>query len=146
MCFIPASNGYVAYECIPGISRPPESEVWYYRRWILPSRLIDYGFHAPTMSFGRRHADGRAEQSPKARRSWIALLMRCWVSVRNGAGRQRCSGQRKITSGECPHIQTELAARVVSTRTSREVAVSPTQSTRDSKYWPTVKRLDDVLR
>lgn len=42
-----------------------------------------------------------------------------------------------------PHIQTELAAEW-SHPYSREVAVFLTQSTRDNKYWPTVKRLDDV--
>lgn len=59
----------------------------------------------------------------------------------------------RVSSGEwtladnplvnAPHIQAELVANWEHAY-SRELAVFPTESTRENKYWPTVKRLDDV--
>ena len=42
-----------------------------------------------------------------------------------------------------PHVQTELAGEWPH-RYSRELAVFPTAQTKANKYWPAVKRLDDV--
>ncbi len=78
----------------------------------------------------------------KAKWNWIALSTRCWLSAQKST---------KVKAGvwplednplvNAPHIQNELVAEWAHPY-SREVAVFPAGVA--DKYWPTVKRLDDV--
>ena len=60
-------GGLVAHECI--LDLRPLTEATGVTVDDVAKRLIDYGFHAPTMSLpGRRHADGRADGERGPRR------------------------------------------------------------------------------
>ena len=135
-------NGYVAHECILDI-RPLKAKFGI-TEMDIAKRLIDYGFHAPTMSFpvgGTLMVEPTESESQTELDRFIDAMLGIRAEMeRVGSGEWTAEDNPLVNA---PHIQTELAAEW-SHPYSREVAVFPTQSTRDNKYWPMVKRLDDV--
>ncbi|MEM9159233.1 MAG: aminomethyl-transferring glycine dehydrogenase, partial [Verrucomicrobiota bacterium] len=108
-------------------------------------RLMDYGFHAPTMSWP---VPGTMMIEPTESESREECDKLCDALI------QIKSEMLRIQSGEWPQDDNPLknaphtSARIVSENWSspysREEAAFPTQATRDSKYWPTVARVDNV--
>ena len=135
-------NGYVAHECILDI-RPLKAKFGI-TEMDIAKRLIDYGFHAPTMSFpvgGTLMVEPTESESQTELDRFIDAMLGIRAEMeRVGSGEWTAEDNPLVNA---PHIQTELAAEWTHPY-SREVAVFPTQATRDNKYWPTVKRLDDV--
>ena len=133
-------QGHVAHECILDIR--PLKEKSGISEMDIAKRLIDYGFHAPTMSFP---VAGTLMVEPTESESLHELdrFIEAMLAIRGEI--------EKVIAGEwpaednplvnAPHTQQELAAEW-SHCYSRELAVFPAGS--DNKYWPTVKRLDDV--
>ncbi|QOL13357.1 aminomethyl-transferring glycine dehydrogenase [Dickeya dianthicola] len=130
----------VAHECILDIR--PLKESTGISEMDVAKRLIDYGFHAPTMSFP---VAGTLMIEPTESESKVELdrFIDAMLAIRGEIDR--------VAAGEwphednplvnAPHTQTELAADW-SHPYSRELAVFPAGQTH--KYWPAVKRLDDV--
>ncbi|AYC17585.1 Glycine dehydrogenase (decarboxylating) [Dickeya dianthicola] len=130
----------VAHECILDIRPLKESSG--ISEMDVAKRLIDYGFHAPTMSFP---VAGTLMIEPTESESKVELdrFIDAMLAIRGEIDR--------VAAGEwphednplvnAPHTQTELAADW-SHPYSRELAVFPAGQTH--KYWPVVKRLDDV--
>ncbi len=108
-------------------------------------RLMDYGFHAPTMSWP---VAGTMMIEPTESESKAELDRLCdaLISIK--------SEMELIESGKWPVDDNPLknaphtASRVVSDDWShpysREIAAFPSTSSRESKYWPTVSRVDNV--
>ncbi|MDX7999696.1 aminomethyl-transferring glycine dehydrogenase [Xenorhabdus sp. Reich] len=135
-------GGYVAHECILDIR--PLKEEFGISEMDIAKRLIDYGFHAPTMSFP---VAGTLMVEPTESESKVEIdrFINAMLAIREEIS--------KVAKGEwslednplvnAPHIQTELVSDWGHAY-SREIAVFPTAETKANKYWPTVKRLDDV--
>ncbi|PHI32152.1 aminomethyl-transferring glycine dehydrogenase [Budvicia aquatica] len=135
-------DGLVAHECILDI-RPLKEECGI-TEMDIAKRLIDYGFHAPTMSFP---VAGTLMVEPTESESKAELdrFIEAMLAIRNEI--------RRVQAGEwplddnplvnAPHIQTELVQEWLHPY-SRDLAVFPSQAVLNNKYWPTVKRLDDV--
>lgn len=136
------NDGLVAHECILDI-RPLKEECGI-TEMDIAKRLIDYGFHAPTMSFPVA-GTLMVEPTESESKSELDRFIEAMLAIRNEI--------RRVQSGEwplddnplvnAPHIQTELVQEW-SHPYSRDLAVFPSQSVLHNKYWPTVKRLDDV--
>ncbi len=109
-------------------------------------RLMDYGFHAPTMSWP---VPGTMMIEPTESESLEELDRLCdaLISIK--------SEMERIANGEWPNDDNPLknaphtSNRVVSDNWnrpySRELAAFPTTWTRNYKYWPTVARVDNVF-
>lgn len=135
-------DGYVAHECIVDL-RPIKKDTGI-SELDIAKRLIDYGFHAPTMSFP---VAGTLMIEPTESESLVEIdrFVDAMLAIRNEID--------KVANGEwtlednplvnAPHVQTELVAQWEHAY-SRELAVFPTAATKANKYWPAVKRLDDV--
>ncbi len=135
-------DGYVAHECILDIR--PLKEAFGISEMDIAKRLIDYGFHAPTMSFP---VAGTLMVEPTESESKVEIdrFIDAMLAIREEI--------IKVARGEwplednplvnAPHVQTELISDWDHAY-SREIAVFPTVETKVNKYWPTVKRLDDV--
>jgi len=133
-------DGHVAHECILDIR--PLKEQTGISELDIAKRLIDYGFHAPTMSFP---VAGTLMVEPTESESKVELdrFIDAMLSIRAEIDR--------VVAGEwpaqdnplvnAPHTQTEIVGDWQRPY-SRELAVFPAGSA--NKYWPTVKRLDDV--
>jgi glycine dehydrogenase len=138
------SNGRVAHECIIDI-RPIQDESGVTVDDIA-KRLIDYGFHAPTMSFP---VPGTLMIEPTESESLAELDRFC------AAMKQIRAEIDSIIKGELPKDDNPLhnaphTADMVSTDDwqhayDRELAVYPLDSLRDNKYWPPVGRVDNVF-
>ncbi len=138
------SNGRVAHECIIDV-RPIQDESGVTVDDIA-KRLIDYGFHAPTMSFP---VPGTLMIEPTESESLAELERFC------AAMKQIRAEIDSVIKGELPKDDNPLhnaphTADMVATEDwqhayNRELAVYPLASLRDNKYWPPVGRVDNVF-
>ncbi|MDR2111702.1 MAG: aminomethyl-transferring glycine dehydrogenase, partial [Candidatus Accumulibacter sp.] len=135
-------NGRVAHECIFDI-RPIKAATGV-AEIDIAKRLMDYGFHAPTVSFpvaGTIMVEPTESESKAELDRFIAAM----ISIREEI--------RKIEQGawpadnnplkHAPHTQADIVAEW-DRPYSREEAVFPLPWVRDNKFWPSVNRIDDV--
>ncbi len=137
-------GGRVAHECILDI-RPLKQSSGIGEEDIA-KRLMDYGFHAPTMSFpvpGTLMIEP-TESEPKAELDrFVAAMLgirREIQEVQDGLIAAADSPLR-----HAPHTQDDLMAAEWERAYSREVAAFPTKQQRSWKYWPSVNRVDNVF-
>ncbi len=134
-------NGRVAHECIVELRHLKD----YATVDDVAKRLMDFGFHAPTMSFP---VPGTLMIEPTESESLVELDRFCeaMIAIR--------SEIQEIQDGKLSHEDSPLAhaphtAEVVLTERwerpySREQAAFPSSFTRESKFWPFVGRIDNV--
>ncbi|RPH25305.1 aminomethyl-transferring glycine dehydrogenase [Buttiauxella warmboldiae] len=133
-------SGHVAHECILDI-RPLKEETGI-SELDIAKRLIDFGFHAPTMSFP---VAGTLMVEPTESESKLELdrFIDAMLTIRTEIDRV-ARGEWPLEDNplvNAPHTQDEIVADWTHPYT-RELAVFP--AGHGNKYWPTVKRLDDV--
>ncbi|MEO9197763.1 MAG: glycine dehydrogenase (aminomethyl-transferring), partial [Antricoccus sp.] len=133
-------SGIVAHECILDIRPLTKSSGITVDD--VAKRLIDYGFHAPTMSFP---VAGTLMVEPTESENLAELdrFIEAMISIRAEA--------EKVESGEwdsadnplvnAPHTALSIAQDWQHPY-SRETAAYPTLATRQAKYWPPVRRID----
>jgi glycine dehydrogenase len=136
-------GGFVAHECIVDI-RHIEAETDVTNEDIA-KRLIDYGFHAPTMSFP---VAGTLMIEPTESESLAELdrFVEAMISIRAEIDRVG-SGQVPIEHSvlrNAPHPAEDLLGDEWDRPYTREQAAYPVQSLRDAKYWPPVSRIDNA--
>jgi glycine dehydrogenase len=111
----------------------------------IAKRLQDYGFHAPTMSWpvaGTLMVEPtESEARPELDRFCDAMIaIRLEIAAIAEGRMDRADNPLK----NAPHTMTEIAAETWSHPYSRDQAVFPLPWVRASKYWPPVKRVDNV--
>ncbi|MBU2971829.1 aminomethyl-transferring glycine dehydrogenase [Pseudoalteromonas sp. C2R02] len=136
------ANGRVAHECIIDL-RPIKAETGV-TEVDMAKRLMDYGFHAPTMSFP---VAGTFMIEPTESESKVELdrFIEAMVSIRNEV--------TKVGSGEwaadnnplhnAPHTLADITDTWERPYSIAE-AVFPVPAAAANKFWPTVNRIDDV--
>ncbi|MDE1254541.1 aminomethyl-transferring glycine dehydrogenase [Vibrio aestuarianus] len=137
------TNGRVAHECIIDI-RPLKEETGISEEDIA-KRLMDYGFHAPTMSFP---VAGTLMVEPTESEDLAELDRFCdaMIAIREEMNKVK-SGEWSLEDNplvNAPHTQADLSSDEWAHPYSREVACFPSRQTKASKYWPTVNRVDNV--
>ncbi|MDG3085657.1 aminomethyl-transferring glycine dehydrogenase [Vibrio hannami] len=137
------SNGRVAHECIIDI-RPLKEETGISEEDIA-KRLMDYGFHAPTMSFP---VAGTLMVEPTESEDLEELDRFCdaMISIREEMNKVK-SGEWPLEDNplvNAPHTQADVTESNWEHPYSRELAFFPSKQVRASKYWPTVNRVDNV--
>ncbi|NWA39449.1 aminomethyl-transferring glycine dehydrogenase [Pseudomonas reactans] len=133
-------DGRVAHECILDI-RPLKESVGI-SEMDIAKRLIDFGFHAPTMSFpvaGTLMVEPTESESKVEIDRFVDALLAIRAEIDRVAKGEWPLEDNPLVNA--PHVQAELVSEW-SHPYSRELAVFPAGS--DNKYWPSVKRLDDV--
>ncbi|MDU6080066.1 MAG: aminomethyl-transferring glycine dehydrogenase [Pantoea sp.] len=134
-------DGRVAHECILDIR--PLKEQTGISELDIAKRLIDYGFHAPTMSFpvaGTLMVEPTESESKIELDRFIDAMLSIRMEIDRVADGEWPAEDNPLVNA--PHTQVEIVGEW-SHPYSRELAVFPAGS--DNKYWPTVKRLDDVF-
>ncbi len=135
--------GYVAHECI--LDLRPLKETSGVTAEDVAKRLMDYGFHAPTLSFpvaGTLMVEPTESEDLKE----IDRFIDAMISIRKEIG--------KIENGtwpqdnnplkHAPHTAASVVAAEWTKPYSRELAAFPTAALKVSKYWPTTGRVDNV--
>ncbi|WP_380180356.1 aminomethyl-transferring glycine dehydrogenase [Kalamiella sp. sgz302252] len=133
-------DGRVAHECILDIR--PLKEQTGISELDIAKRLIDYGFHAPTMSFpvaGTLMVEPTESESKVELDRFIDAMLAIRMEIDRVAEGEWPADDNPLINA--PHTQKEIVGEWSHPYT-RELAVFPAGS--DNKYWPTVKRLDDV--
>jgi glycine dehydrogenase len=136
------AQGLVAHECIlefrPWKQHGIEVED-------VAKRLIDYGYHAPTMSFP---VPGTLMIEPTESETKNELDRFCDVLISiHGEMAAVASGESDKANNplkHAPHTAAVIAAAEWDHPYSRETAVFPDKHTRASKFWPAVGRVDNV--
>ncbi|MFN0124349.1 MAG: aminomethyl-transferring glycine dehydrogenase [Blastocatellia bacterium] len=136
-------NGRVAHECIidpRGLQKTSGVTVD-----DIAKRLIDYGFHAPTMSFP---VAGTLMIEPTESESLSELDRFCeaMMAIRNEI-REVENGRFAITDSplrHAPHTVHDLAGEEWKRRYTRAEGVFPKGVSRIDKYWSPVSRIDNV--
>ena len=136
-------NGLVAHECIVDL-RPVTKQTGVTVDDVA-KRLIDYGFHAPTMSFP---VAGTLMIEPTESENLAELDRFCAAMI---AIRQEIA---RIAVGDCdredsplanaPHTAPMLLAADWKHPYSREDAAYPLAGDHPGKYWPPVRRIDQA--
>jgi glycine dehydrogenase len=134
-------NGFIAHECIIDL-RPVKASA-NIEVDDIAKRLMDYGFHAPTVSFP---VPGTMMIEPTESESFEELERFCdaMVSIRREI--------TKVEKGEwsrdrnvlkmAPHTIDDIVSDTWEREYSREVAVYPGASSKSRKFWPAVSRID----
>ncbi|MEM7453972.1 MAG: aminomethyl-transferring glycine dehydrogenase [Planctomycetota bacterium] len=136
-------GGRVAHECIIDI-RPIKAASGI-TEVDIAKRLMDYGFHAPTMSWP---VTGTIMIEPTESEPLAELDRFCdaMLSIREeirAVERGELSAEESIPHN-APHTLSDITDEKWNRRYPRSAAVTPDQHTRRSKFWPTVNRIDDV--
>ncbi|MDC8759972.1 aminomethyl-transferring glycine dehydrogenase [Janthinobacterium fluminis] len=136
-------DGLVAHECI--IDLRPLTDATGISNEDVAKRLMDFGFHAPTMSFP---VPGTLMIEPTESESKVEIdrFIDAMIVIRSEIA--------QVQNGEfdrednplkgAPHTAEVLTADVWAHKYSREVAAFPVPSLRKQKYWPPVGRADNV--
>ena len=136
-------NGRVAHECILDIHDIKESSG--VTAEDIAKRLMDYGFHAPTMSFPvagtlmvePTESEGLAELD---RFVDAMIAIRAEIAQIERGERDRADNVLK----NAPHTAKMLLAEEWHHDYPRQQAAYPLASLRDAKYWPPVGRVDNA--
>ena len=136
-------NGNVAHECIIDI-RKIKSEIGITEEDIA-KRLIDFGYHAPTMSWpvaGTMMIEPTESESLNEINRFCSTLQKIKKEI------------DKIETGEfdkidnplknAPHTHVELSSDKWDHKYKREEAAYPAEYLKTTKYWPPVARVDNV--
>ena len=136
-------NDRVAHECILDIN--PIKEVSGISAEDIAKRLMDYGFHAPTMSFP---VAGTLMVEPTESEGLAELdrFVDAMISIRKEIAQVE-RGERDKSDNvlkNAPHTAKMLLAEEWHHDYPRQQAAYPVDSLRDSKYWPPVGRVDNA--
>ena len=136
-------NGMVAHECI--IDLRPIKESCGISVDDLAKRLVDYGFHAPTMSFPVADTLMIEPTESEAKRE-LDRFCDAMISIRQEIADVE-SGKADPENNllrNAPHTHHLLLEGTWSKPYSKEEAFFPLPALREDKYWPPVGRIDNV--
>ncbi|MFT6915147.1 MAG: glycine dehydrogenase [Motiliproteus sp.] len=133
----------VAHECIIDIRDLKESSG--ISEEDISKRLMDYGFHAPTMSFP---VPGTLMIEPTESESKVELdrFITAMVAIRAEIAQVE-DGTFSLEDNplvHAPHTQADLVCADWNRAYSREQAIFPVASLKGNKFWPTSNRIDNV--
>ncbi|WP_421271452.1 aminomethyl-transferring glycine dehydrogenase [Aeromonas taiwanensis] len=136
-------NGRVAHECILDIR--PLKEASGISEMDVAKRLMDYGFHAPTMSFpvaGTLMVEPTESESKRELDRFVEAM----TAIRAEIAKVQ-DGHWSLTDNplvHAPHTQDDVMDAEWNRAYTRAEAVFPSDAVRASKLWPSVNRIDDV--
>jgi glycine dehydrogenase len=136
-------NGYVAHECILDL-RPLKDSSGISAEDVA-KRLMDYGFHAPTLSFpvaGTLMVEPTESESKHELDRFIEAMIAIRAEIR--AVEEGKVDRDDNVLRNAPHTATMVTVENWAHDYSREQAAFPVASLKQQKYWPPVARIDNV--
>ena len=139
------SNGLVAHECILDLRMFHHTTAE-----DVAKRLMDYGFHAPTLSFP---VAGTLMVEPTESESKYELDRFCDAmisihaemnAIETGAASGATDAKNNLLKN-APHTADQIASDNWNRPYTREAAAFPAKSLHDYKFWPHVSRVDNVF-
>ena len=136
-------NGLVAHECIIDIR--PLKDLAGIEVEDVAKRLIDYGFHAPTMSWpvaGTLMIEPTESESLKEIDRFCEAMI-CIRQEIEEIATGKVSNEDNLLKN-APHTAKKLITEVWDHEYSREKAAYPVEGMQHNKYWPPIGRVDNV--
>jgi glycine dehydrogenase len=136
-------NGYVAHECI--LDLRPLKDASGVSAEDVSKRLMDYGFHAPTLSFpvaGTLMVEPTESESKHELDRFIEAMIAIRREIR--AIEEGKVDREDNPLRNAPHTATMVTAENWAHDYSRELAAFPVPGLKQHKYWPPVARIDNV--
>lgn len=136
-------NGLVAHECI--LDLRPLKDATGISAEDVAKRLIDFGFHAPTLSFpvaGTLMVEPTESESQHELDRFIDAMIQIRDEIR--AVEDGRLDREDNPLKHAPHTATQVTASEWTRAYPRELAAFPLPSLKLQKYWPPVSRVDNV--
>ncbi|AGG88729.1 aminomethyl-transferring glycine dehydrogenase [Rhodanobacter denitrificans] len=136
-------NGLVAHECI--LDLRPLKDATGIGAEDVAKRLIDFGFHAPTLSFpvsGTLMVEPTESESQVELDRFIDAMIQIHDEIR--AIEEGKLDREDNPLKNAPHTATMVSASEWTHAYPRELAAFPLASLKLQKYWPPVARVDNV--
>lgn len=112
----------------------------------IAKRLMDYGYHAPTLSFpvhGTLMIEPTESESLAELDNFIAVMKNIWTEIQEVKNGVAPKDDNVLVNA--PHPEYELVASEWNHAYSREKAAYPIESVRENKFWINVARVDDAF-
>ena len=138
------ANGFVGHEMIlecrkvheeAGIS---ENDI--------AKRLMDYGYHAPTLSFpvhGTLMIEPTESESLAELDNFVDVMLNIWKEIQEVKNGEADKDDNVLINA--PHPEYEIVSDRWEHSYTREKAAYPIESVRDNKFWINVARVDNTL-
>ncbi len=110
----------------------------------IAKRLMDYGFHAPTLSFpvhGTLMVEPTESESKAELDRFIEVMLAIYSEIQEISE----NNEPDNVLSNSPHVLNEVCSDHWNHIYSREKAAFPLQWLRNKKYWPPVSRIDDAF-
>jgi len=136
-------NGLVAHECI--LDLRPLKDATGIGAEDVAKRLIDFGFHAPTLSFpvaGTLMVEPTESESLHELDRFIDAMIQIREEIRAIEEGKLERDDNPLLNA--PHTAAQVSASEWTHSYPRELAAFPLASLRQQKYWPPVARVDNV--
>ncbi|MBE7940934.1 MULTISPECIES: aminomethyl-transferring glycine dehydrogenase [Ramlibacter] len=138
-----SGNGHVAHECI--LDLRPLKETSGVTAEDVAKRLIDYGFHAPTLSFpvaGTLMVEPTESETLEEIDRFIAAMIAIREEIRRVERGEWPQDDNPLK--HAPHTAASLMTDGWSHAYPREAGAAVLDERRHAKYWPPVGRVDNV--
>ncbi len=138
------TNGYVGHEMILEC-RNVQAETGITENDIA-KRLMDYGYHAPTLSFpvhGTLMIEPTESESLAELDNFVAAMHSIWQEIQEVKEGRADTKDNVLLNA--PHPEYEAVANEWDHAYTREKAVYPMPSVRENKFWINVARVDNTL-
>ena len=112
----------------------------------IAKRLMDYGYHAPTLSFpvhGTLMIEPTESESLAELDNFITVMKNIWTEIQEVKNGVAPKDDNVLVNA--PHPEYELVASEWNHAYSREKAAYPIESVRENKFWINVARVDDAF-
>ena len=137
------SSGMVAHECI--IDMRPLKQASGISEEDIAKRLMDFGFHAPTMSFpvaGTLMIEPTESESKEELDRFIDDMIKIRLEIAQVEAGEIEAENSPLRNA--PHTMHDMVDEQWNRPYSKKQAAFPMGGTMDSKYWPAVNRIDNV--
>ncbi|MCX2781152.1 aminomethyl-transferring glycine dehydrogenase [Microbulbifer thermotolerans] len=137
------SNGFVAHECL--VDLRPLKEASGISEEDIAKRLMDFGFHAPTMSFpvaGTLMIEPTESESKEELDRFIEAMTIIRKEVEQVINGEYSAGDNPLHNA--PHTLDDVMADQWQHSYSRDVAGRPASWLKSHKVWPASNRIDNV--
>lgn len=112
----------------------------------IAKRLMDYGYHAPTLSFpvhGTLMIEPTESESLSELDNFVEVMQQIWQEIQEVKNGEAAKEDNVLVNA--PHPEYEVVANEWKHSYSREKAAYPTDNVRENKFWVNVARVDNTL-
>lgn len=138
------TNGFVGHEMILECRRIHEESG--ITENDIAKRLMDYGYHAPTLSFpvhGTLMIEPTESESLSELNNFVDTMLSIWREIEEVKSGDAAKEDNVLINA--PHPEYEVAGNYWGHGYSREKAAYPIESVRQNKFWINVARVDNTL-